>query len=288
MENIVDRHCWEDHRKVLTPVETGIPALRTFGICSRNRAGQPLRPHIHKDCMEIVYLVKGFQFYETGNTHYNLSGSDVFVVYPDEVHSSGGYPESACDLIWMQICLTEALPFFGLDQSGASQLRAALSGLPRQFNGDSALRAQLTEAFFALSKDDPFEQCCGQQLLSWALFRMVRLSRKQFVRKSDTIGAAIAYIHDNLSEQISLESAAERCGLSLSWFKIKFKEEVGCAPREYINYAKIQRAKQLLESGRSVTDTALDLSFTTANYFSVIFKKYTGLTPSQYIGRNGG
>src|SRR5699024_2493551 len=56
MLDVVDQYCWETHRKVITPSETGVAALRTFGICSNTRAGQPLRTHIHSGCIEIVFL----------------------------------------------------------------------------------------------------------------------------------------------------------------------------------------------------------------------------------------
>ena len=280
--NSVDSYCWEEHRKILTPEESGIPALQTFGICSNNRAGQPLRTHIHQNCMEIVFLVKGFQVYEAGSAHFNLSGSDIFVAYPNEPHSSGSYPESICDLIWMQVNLSPGIPFFGLDEGHAAALRQALRSLPRVFGGDAALRTMLHDAFYSLSRKNRTEQYLGEQMAACALWRMKKLSQNMSLHQSDSIADAIAFIHDNLTEPIQLEDAAACCGLSLSRFKVKFKEETGATPREYINHVKIEQAKRLLEAGRSVTDAALDLGFTTSNYFSVIFRKYTGKTPTQY------
>ena len=288
MLDVVDQYCWETHRKVITPSETGVAALRPFGICSNTRAGQPLRTHIHSGCIEIVFLIKGFQLYEAGGDRLNLSGSDIFVSYPDEPHSSGSSPESVCDLIWMQICLDPGLPFFGLDKSHAGMLRDALAGLPRLFTGDAALRRELTSAFYALCSADDFERCLGEQQLACALFRMVRLSRRTRSPQPDSIEAAIAYIRRHLSEPILLEDAAASCGLSLSRFKVRFKEATGDTPREYINRLKIERAKLLLRCGQSVTETALDLGFATPSYFSVIFKKYAGCSPSAYLALRPG
>mgnify|MGYP005760710971 CR=1 FL=1 len=282
MENVVDRYCWEEHRKILTPRESGVPALQTFGLSSLNRAGQPLGTHVHEGCMEIVFLVKGFQIYEAGGAGFNLSGSDIFVAYPGEPHSSGSYPESVCDLIWMQVNLADPIPFFGLDQDHAKYLRESLRTLPRLFSGDMALRNTLTEAFYGLARGTEEERYLAEQKLAFSLFRMKQLSKKPVPRRTDSIGEALAFIHANLGEPILLEDAAACCGLSLSRFKVKFKEETGVTPREYINHVKIQQAKRLLEQGASVTDTALDLGFTTPNYFAVMFKKYTGQTPSEY------
>ncbi len=282
MLNVVDSHCWEEHRKILTSKETGIAALRSFGIYTNNQAGQPLPTHIHKDCMEIVFLLKGFQVYEVENTHFNLSGYNVFVAYPNEPHSSGNYPESICDLIWMQIDLNEALPFFGLDNETATAVRQILRSLPRVFGADAELSSMLTSAFYALASKDPLSHQLGQQQLVCGLLRMKQLSQRVSLHQVEFIDNAVPYIHDNLKNPIPLEDVAACCGLSLSRFKVKFKEETGTTPRDYINRVKIEEAKRFLKAGKSVTETALDLGFSTSNYFAVLFRKYTGQTPTQY------
>ena len=53
-------------------------------------------------------------------------------------------------------------------------------------------------------------------------------------------------------------------------------------PREYINQLKIREAKKLLKEGRSVTEVALELGFSSSNYFAVLFKKITLYTPTEY------
>lgn len=125
----------------------------------------------------------------------------------------------------------------------------------------------------------------AEQKLVYCLFRIVQLSQKMIPRRTDCIEDAIAFIHANLGNPILLEEAADSCGLSLSRFKVKFKEEIGVTPREYINRVKIEKSKRLLEENCSVTDTALNLGFSTPNYFAVSFKKYTGLTPREYQER---
>lgn len=282
MLNVVDSYCWEEHRKILTPKESGIAALRSFGIYTSNQAGQPLQTHIHKDCMEIVFLLKGFQIYEVENAHFNLSGYNVFVAYQNEPHSSGNYPESICNLIWMQIDLTEGLPFFGLDKETAAALRQVLRSLPRVFGADAELASTLSSAFYALANQDPLSRQLGQQQLVCGLLRMKQLSSRISLQHLEFIDNAIPYIHDNLKNSIRLEDVAACCGLSLSRFKVKFKEETGTTPRDYINRIKIEEAKKLLKAGKSVTNTALDLGFSTSNYFAVLFRKYTGQTPTQY------
>lgn len=288
MQNMVDSYLWSEQRKILTPKETGIAALRCFGINARQHARHPLASHIHRNCLEIVFMVSGFQVYEAGNASFNLSGSDIFVAYPDEPHSSNGCLESVNNIIWMQLDLSPDTPFLGLDTARADQLRRALNALPRIFTGDDALRHLLTDAFYALSSPDSFERFSGEQLLICALIRMIRLAEQPPTKKTDRIGDAITFIHDHISEPIALEDAAEACSLSLSRFKVCFRQETGVTPREYINQIKIRQAQRLLDAGHSVTDAAMAMGFTTPNYFSVLFRKYTSMTPTEYLRRAEG
>lgn len=287
MLNIVDEYYWSEHRKTLTPKETGIEALKIFGYYTNNRADEPLETHIHENCMEIVFLIKGFQMYVVGDNRFNMTGSNVFVTYPNEPHSSGECPQSKCDIIWLQIDFSEGIPFFGLDEKSARELRNALLSLPRIFDGSQDLQSLLTDAFFAITKKDPLNTMLAQHLLVCALIKMKQLSEQATLQQMDSIDNAIAYIHDNISEPIRLEDAADMCGLSLSRFKVKFREETGTTPRDYINRVKIEKSKLMLKDGQSVTDTALSLGFTTPNYFSVQFKKYTGKTPTEFCENSG-
>lgn len=280
MIHLIDEPCWTPHRKILTAAQTQLPWLSSFGIQTSGKAEKPLAPHIHPDCMEIVFLLKGFQLYETAGHLFRLTGYDIFVTYPDEPHSSGNFPEHISDLMWVQIRLS-ALPQTFRDPK-ASQLDCALRKLPRIFRGNAALESQLREAFFCLASPDPITLSMGQELFAGCLYRLILLSRDLKPLQADQISESIVYIHEHIDEPISLESAAESCGLSLSRFKAKFKEETGITPRAFINYVKIARSKQLLQEGFSVTQVSDMLSFDTPNYFATLFKKYTGKTPSQY------
>jgi len=277
---ITDESCWTSHRKILTARQTQLPWLQLFGIQNSGRAERPLDPHIHPGCMEIVFLLKGFQIYETAGHLFRLTGYDIFVTWADESHSSGNFPEHISDLMWFQLRFSAFSETF--QSQKASQLTAALQGLPRIFRGNAVLESQLRESFFCLASSDPITHALGQELFISCLYRLILLSRQLKPLQADQISEAIVYIHEHIHEPISLEGAAESCGLSLSRFKSKFKEETGITPRAFINYIKITEAKELLKQGLSVTEVADRLSFDTPNYFSTLFKKYTGRMPSQY------
>lgn len=280
MITIVDSFCWTSQRKILTSRETGLAFLPAFGMQRSTRAGLPLAPHVHPGCMEIVFLTKGFQIYEAGNQLFSLSGHDIFVSYTEEPHSSGNYPENICDILWFQLNLSLIPCPPGEKQSAL--LTSGLKNLPRTFRGNSALESQLTEAFFALASEDPLSRALGRQLFLCCLYRIIQLSKEMKLPETDQISEAIGYIHEHLYGPISLEETAASCGLSLSRFKAKFKEETGITPRTFINYLKVEQAKQMLQKQEAITDVSVRLGFDTPNYFSTLFKKYTGQSPSRY------
>lgn len=283
MKSIQDTYCWTNQRKLLTPAQTHIPALPTFGIQSRTSVGISLLPHIHQDCMEIVFLSKGFQCFEVGGQMFNLSGNDIFITYPDEPHSTGSYPESINEYIWFQLNLRSDIPFLGMEQTHASDLREALLTLPRVFKGSSQLYATLTECFYDIASDDLLRRSIGLHTFICCLYRMLYQARHLDPVHTDEIENAIIYIHEHIYEPILLEDVAACCNLSLSRFKTGFKEKMGITPRTFINYLKIEQSKILLKN-HSVTATAHKMGFDTPNYFATVFRRFTGQTPSQFIG----
>jgi two-component system, response regulator YesN len=62
-----------------------------------------------------------------------------------------------------------------------------------------------------------------------------------------------------------------------------FKEETGIPFREYLVHLRIETAKNfLVTSDQKISQLALRLGFDNGNYFSTVFKKYTGMTPRSY------
>jgi two-component system response regulator YesN len=95
------------------------------------------------------------------------------------------------------------------------------------------------------------------------------------------------YIQQNISSKISLTDIARVISYSPSYCDIIFKNETG---KSIINYSidlKINEAKQLLIEGvYSLKKIADSLGFSDYNYFSRLFKKRTGYTPSEYALNN--
>ncbi|GGG81617.1 helix-turn-helix domain-containing protein [Paenibacillus radicis (ex Gao et al. 2016)] len=101
------------------------------------------------------------------------------------------------------------------------------------------------------------------------------------------INRSIAYIHDHLDKELTLQQVAKNVHLNPNHFSEVFKRETGHTYIEFVTIARIERAKALLgDSPIKVSDVASRVGYADMKYFSQLFKRYTGLTPSEYRARS--
>ena len=87
----------------------------------------------------------------------------------------------------------------------------------------------------------------------------------------------------SLDRKIRTADLAGLVGYTEYYLTEKFKKETGVSISQYVRFAKIERAKVLLEStDMSVREIADKLAFNTVNYFIQSFRDTTGYTPAQY------
>lgn len=95
--------------------------------------------------------------------------------------------------------------------------------------------------------------------------------------------ASVQYFHQNYHKQISIEEYASSMHMSVSWFIRNFKEYTGSTPAQYILALRISNAQSLLETtDYNVTEIAEIVGYDNPLYFSRIFKKQLGISPSQF------
>ena len=100
---------------------------------------------------------------------------------------------------------------------------------------------------------------------------------------SPLIQKVINHINLNLSSTLSLKSLSSMCFITPSYLSNLFKQETGTTLTDYINTQRIHRAARLLcASSRGVADVAEEVGILDVNYFTKIFKKTMGATPTVY------
>ena len=97
------------------------------------------------------------------------------------------------------------------------------------------------------------------------------------------VAQAIQYINDNVSYNISLSQLSKSLFVTKNHLCKQFKKSTGMTITEYIKLRRISIAKKKLQfSDVPISDIALACGFSNFSYFSKLFKKYEGITPTQY------
>lgn len=97
----------------------------------------------------------------------------------------------------------------------------------------------------------------------------------------------IQYMHQNINSKVTLAELSELVQLSSTYLSRIFKETTGYSVIEFFNKIKIDKAKELIFDGnKRVKEVAQALGFTDEFYFSRIFKRIEGISPSEYYSKN--
>jgi len=281
--NWKDEYCCSKKRIVLTSQQLQIPGLRTFGVHTMQSAVQPLKPHFHENSFEITYVTKGVISFHVNGIEYKVNGGDAFIAFPNEVHSTNGIPLSLGQIYWLQLDISDSANFLFLNESASIPLISSLQKIKHHNirTDNKEIRNILIKAFDLTSVSG--NEYMIASYITIYLHLLINFSKESQFPLTPDIGKALTYIMDNITSDLSLDDIASYCLLSTSHFKQKFKNQMGISPRNFINQQKIDYAKSLLPDCTSITDVSMALSFSSSNYFSVVFKKYTSYSPTEFI-----
>lgn len=90
------------------------------------------------------------------------------------------------------------------------------------------------------------------------------------------------FIDSRYSDKIDVDNIADEACFSKYHFIREFKKVFGRSPHQYLVFVRLENAKRLLRSGRSVAEVCTAVGFESIGSFSALFKRTTGFTPSGY------
>jgi len=232
------------------------------------------------DEYQIVYITTGSGTFAS-RTHpkTELHTGDAILLFPGEWHRYQPNYETGWSEYWIGFCGREADrimdAFFDPSQP---ILKAGHS---------DALIQHFDQILYWLKQPVAAkEQILASHVpLALALLNSSTLVESNSQSKdSSLVIRAKATMLANLDTHTDLEALAKELGVSYSRFRFAFKRQTGYSPREFENIIKLNRARDLLlRAGKSVTETASTLGYSTVYYFSRAFKKRFGQSPQQWL-----
>ena len=96
----------------------------------------------------------------------------------------------------------------------------------------------------------------------------------------------LAFIRQHYREKLVLQDVVDALNYSETFLNKKFKKQMGTTFIEYLNRFRIQKALELLREGSTaVQDVSWQCGIGDYKYFNMVFKKYIGCSPKEYVGK---
>lgn len=241
--------------------------------------------HWHEE-LEILYPLNGEADIIVDNKKYRLPKKHVTVVESGKIHSTFSYDSSEMFLrIYVsKECLQNYIPDITL---------CRIHCIPEDISGEQfpeyykicELLAELTRLYIY---DTPFFRLEAEGIVLQAAARLVRFFSRSAAPQAaadpltmERLRSVIRYVEQHYQEQISLQDAASRLGISREYFCRIFKKNIGNSFLQYLNDFRLSKIYGDLQStSLSVSEIMEKNGITSQKQFNQSFKKRYGCTPS--------
>ncbi|MGG6313797.1 helix-turn-helix domain-containing protein [Paenibacillus macerans] len=129
----------------------------------------------------------------------------------------------------------------------------------------------------------------AKELFYGTVYEIVSCARsRQNIESRSTVEHALEYIHEHYMESLNLKKLAGLYDMDVKKFAYWFHKYIGLFPIDYVIRHRMARARQLLATSRcSISDIAESVGYVDAHYFSRLFRKHIGCSPSEFRDRSG-
>lgn len=280
-------HITDSHENMLLKMwEVAVPEGR-----------RPLTKHQHLN-FEIMMVKSGSGIYTTASGEYPISSGDIFVFSSNEWHYISDVGAEGLCITNIQFApafirgRSLALP----DMASVLHSNFCFYHSPSFHNRIPAKDTRHLETLFSsirneLELQQPEYALSAKAYLLLLLINLIRhhhyadgertINREQHL----AIQQALSYIDRHFTEKITLQELSTHAGLTPNYFCSLFKQVSGLTFSDYISAKRIDKAIQLLFTENSFTniiDIATSCGYNSTANFNKIFKKTTGMTPSEY------
>lgn len=264
----------EDLAHSLTVLSCGIYRL------SHQPVMPTLRPKGRKD-YQLLYIFSGkayFTFHSFSKKEVEIPAGHMVLYRPGQRQEYCYYAKDNPEVCWIHFSGSQTAEI--LDKIGFFNSNTLFCGISFQY----------PELFRRMILELQLKRPCFEDLLVFyleQLFTEIHRSQLEFsaekYRNQKEMEATVHFFNEFFTQTISIEKYARDHHMSISWFIRSFKHYMGMTPMQYITSIRINKAKELLKNTScSVQEISSLVGYENPLYFSRIFRKHTGNSPSQY------
>ncbi len=227
---------------------------------------------------QLVYITRGKGFFRSGDAEYAVREGSALALFPGVRHSYSPDPDTGWDEYWV-----------GFKGAYPDALRETGFHVPERPFFDIGAHPSIVELysqiFAAVAAQEPFYQFRAGALVMLLLAEIIGRARK--AEQDDGTAALVEraklIMQEHADGAMSVDRIGEQLGVGIERFYEAFKAYTGMTPYQYFIQLKINKAKNLLAADdASVKEVAFALGFDDPYYFSRLFKKKTGVAPSEW------
>ncbi|MEB6549992.1 helix-turn-helix domain-containing protein [Heyndrickxia sporothermodurans] len=237
--------------------------------------------------IEILLVIRGEIEVVVNQDSYHLVENDLLLINANQVHNIKGIEDNVVLLLQIPLRSIERYYqdihecYFDCYSSKEDHGQYLLFDQIRQ------LLAEILIAHYQKQDGSELETTSLIYKLVTILirnFKTTYLQQNHFISmKDERIKAILAYIEKNYLKSISLEEIAKQQYLSLYYLSRYFKQEVGVSFSQYVKQVRLKSAvRELLYTGHTITQVALNNGFPNAKAFNKAFKEVYQQTPAEY------
>ncbi|MFC3748227.1 helix-turn-helix domain-containing protein [Paenibacillus sp. GCM10012306] len=254
----------------------------------------PLAQHHYRERPEgsaayiIIYCVNGEGWYRVQGQKTQLLQKGSAVIIPAGIeHEYASSTEHPWSIYWWHMKGENAADFF----SGSD---GACEPIPIPVDKSLKIVELFDECYELLQKGYTLHHIIYVSQLACHLAAILKFSQLQPLssqqqRHKHDIERSVKFMTEHLEEHLSLKELAAESKLSIPHFTHMFKKATGYSPIDYYLRLKVQLACQHLDlTDHSIKEISHRLGFQDPYYFSRLFKKIMGLSPSQYRSTHKG
>lgn len=232
-----------------------------------------------RDHFLIHYISSGSGTYETGGQVYHLNAGDAFLAYPNTEIRYQASDETPWTYEWVGFSGTDAGQI--LTHTDFSMEKPVLKNI--SYGASLHDRLNRINSAFGNTFLNAVEMTGELYLLLSVLVKNAKTAPEEKTTAAGHVRQAVAYINSRFSYPVTVEDIASYVGVSRSTLFRDFRKEEHLSPKEYLDRFRVQRAMALLErTDLPVSSVAASVGFEDPLYFSKVFKKIAGSTPSNY------
>lgn len=230
----------------------------------------------------LIYCIEGNGWYEIDSVKFNVTTNQFFILPKNKAHSYGSNAADSWTIYWIHFDGEKAGYFAdGFDKP---------TWVSPEKNSRISDRLHLFEEIFSTLKNGYSKNNLEYSISSFFHFlgslKFLGAYRESIFsnqQKRDVADEAIHFMRENIHRRLTLKEIADYSGFSASHFSSLFQKKTGYSPLNYLSQLKIQQACHYLDfSDMKITQISAKIGFEDSLYFSRIFTKTMGLSPSEY------